>query len=198
MNEFLEDRDDHEDEMSGAMVEHVPNELHAALALIADIADDATIEELEGIALAAGGDLANLLGVLQTPEGQRLANAARVRGVQSGGLLQVKARRALNTGIDRIQQALRNRETSAATVGKLVEIVNRLSGLAEERAVQLKVSPAPTSFIGFYTTGPGDPEPPPPAPGELRFHIHFAGPSTTKTERTVPGKVIDAGVVSDQ
>lgn len=140
MNDLL--LDDHDDASApAAPVEHAPAELHAALALIADLADEATIEELEGVALACGSDLSTVLGLLQTPEGQRLANAARVKGVQSGELLQAKARRALNTGLDRIQMALRNRETSAATVGKLVEIANRLSGLAEERAARLKVAP---------------------------------------------------------
>lgn len=189
--EWAEVETETETESPLVVAEHVPTELHSALALIADLADDASVDELEGIALAHGADLAALLDLLQTPEGQRLANAARVKGVQTGELIQTKARRALNTGIDRIQHALRDESASAATVGKLVEILNRLSGLTEERAARLKVSADASGFMSLHIRGPNDPEPPPAVPGEMRLSILWAEPSAKK----VPGTGIDAEVV---
>lgn len=157
-----------------------------ALALLA-----AGVHDIDTAATLIGQSPEQILEVLESPEGLRAVAVHLEHMRESGRLLKAQAMVPLEKLVSRVREQIEAGEVSASSAPRLLDVLLKLTGIAEERAARLRAQAEEDQRRALVCVlHPGDPDPAPAKPGQHMLIIDLRGRDRERVLDVTPN---DAG-----
>jgi len=128
-----------------------------------------------------------LFDLLDTEEGQRAAVAHLDRMREMGEVLGTKVHAPMEKLVDLVHAQIEAGEVSASAAPKLLDVLFKLSGLAEQRAARLRLHAEDDGpKVTVHILHPGDADPPPAKAGQHQLTIDLRGQDRRKVIDVTP------------
>ena len=133
-------------------------------------------ENFESIAISLGVPPDAVLELLNTDEGEKVGLMSAKQMQQDGTLLKMQALKPLEKLVAQVEQRIDAGDVSTNTAVRLLDVLFKMTGLAEERAARLRVeAERDKPMATIIVLKPGDPDPEPAKENEARVVIDLRG-----------------------
>jgi len=120
----------------------------------------AGVHDIDTAATLIGQSPEQILEVLESPEGLRAVAAHLEHMRESGRLLKAQAMAPLEKLVSRVREQIEAGEVSASSAPRLLDVLLKLTGIAEERAARLRAqAEEERPKLGVYFVYEGEPDP---------------------------------------